>query len=581
MYTVPPVTSMASMQQGRRNTDPLSAIDLPSVIENLPTGLVGYGTQGRGLDPDGWLAQSSAFELMQPMTPAELLVQGKVPVVDHPGFTTELRVLLDGDEVSRTSLGTGWFAVRTPVAAGPTQRHVELQFTAVQRLPAPDIRLVGAYAQRIGFEARPVSQIQSDAVPVALATNAAPVSTLQIEATRSALPAANAGLVSESAPLPRLLTELEQSHEAGVQISAFVAPAAVAGTTTSPDVPTLATPSKAPAPRVPTASALPPHDVEVVASAGRDEVAAGNSPAHAVAAPGNPSSSPLPVLRTPHLPPPPARIFATQTVIGPAAAPLREQLQEMWRHRHLFQALVWRNIRVEFDATRLGSIWAIARPLLFAAVFTFFRNLSGANTYVDIPYVPYIFSGLLLWTYFTDVATNTASAIRSDLGLLTKVYYPRLLTPLVPAVSNLTTLLIGMVPLAGMMLWMGLHPGWMLLLMPVVLLPVVVLALGIGLVVSSLSIEDRDWERVLAYSLTIGLWISPVIYSPEMIPQHVRLFYQLNPVAGPLLAFRAVLFDGVPFPFWQWAYSAVSSCLVLALGLRVFRQTEVRLVDRL
>jgi lipopolysaccharide transport system permease protein len=280
-------------------------------------------------------------------------------------------------------------------------------------------------------------------------------------------------------------------------------------------------------------------------------------------------------------PPPPDRIFSTETVIRPSAIPFTVQLREMWQYRHLFMVLVWRNVRLEFDAMRLGSIWAVSRPLLFAAVFGFFRHLSGANTYVDVPYVPYVYSGLLLWTYFTDAATNAASAVRMDVSLLSKIYYPRLLTPLVPAVSNLVTLIVGMVPLAIIMAWSNVHPGWVILFLPIAILPCVVFALGLGLLVSSLSIEDRDWERVLAFGLTIGLWIAPVIYAPEMIPDGVREIYHLNPMTGALLGFRAVLFNGVPFPTSEWLYSLVSSCAIFALGLRVFRSTELRLVDRL
>ena len=86
---------------------------------------------------------------------------------------------------------------------------------------------------------------------------------------------------------------------------------------------------------------------------------------------------------------------------------------------------------------------------------------------------------------------------------------------------------------------------------------------------------------MLAFGLTIGLWIAPVIYAPEMIPDGIREIYHLNPMSGALLGFRAVLFSGIPFPTWEWAYALASSCVVFALGLRVFRRTELRLVDRL
>ncbi|MCC7369331.1 MAG: ABC transporter permease [Chloroflexi bacterium] len=275
------------------------------------------------------------------------------------------------------------------------------------------------------------------------------------------------------------------------------------------------------------------------------------------------------------------RISTTETVIRPSVVPFNVQLRELWQYRQLFIALIWRNMRIEFDTTRLGSAWATVRPLLFAIVFSMFRNLSGAETRVELPYILHVYSGLLLWTYFTDAATNSASAVRMDVALLSKVYYPRLLTPLVPAVSGLFTMLVGFVPLIAIMIWTGVRPGWQLVLLPIAVIPCLILALGLGMVVSSLSVENRDWERVLAFALTIGLWVSPVIYSPELIPHAVRNTFHLNPMTGSLLAFRAVLFDGIAFPLGDWLYALASSFVILGFGIWVFRRTELALVDRL
>jgi lipopolysaccharide transport system permease protein len=452
-------------------TDHLASQAETETLGDPVAALVSSDLHTSGLDPDGWVADSSSFDVTRPDSPSVLVIGGVVPLIVDRSFTTEARILVDGEEVARATLGVGPFKVRASVPPDRDKWRVEVRFSAVQWLPEPDGRPVAAQVLLLGFEA-PESWIAAETPPL------------------------------ETSELP-------------------------------------ADEDETPPPREKMPTARPP------------------------------------------LPPPPNRIFSSETVIRPSATPFNVQLREMWQYRHLFKALVWRNVRIEFDATRLGSIWAVSRPLLMAAVFGFFRHLSGANTYVDVPYVPYVYSGLLLWTYFTDAATNAASAVRMDVALLSKIYYPRLLTPLVPTVSNLVTLLIGLVPLFIIMAWSNARPGWTIVLLPIVILPCIVLALGLGLLVSALSIEDRDWERVLAFGLTIGLWIAPVIYSPEMIPDGIREIYLLNPMSGALLGFRAVLFDGMPFPTWEWVYSLASSCAVFALGLRVFRSTELRLVDRL
>lgn len=277
----------------------------------------------------------------------------------------------------------------------------------------------------------------------------------------------------------------------------------------------------------------------------------------------------------------PQRVHAVETIIQPASAAMRFSFGELWRYRHLFVALVWRNIRMEFDATRFGAVWACVRPLLYAVVFGLFRNFSGADTRVDIPNLLYIYSGLLLWTYFTESTTISAGAVRSDVSLLTKVYYPRILSPLVPIIANLFSFGVGLIPLVAMMIWYEIRPGWPLLLLPLLLLQCVALALGLGTIVSTLTIEHRDWERFFAYTLTIGLWLSPVIYAPEMIPLRIRDLYHANPMVGLLMGFRATLFDGFPIPVWEWTYSAVCTVVVLIIGVWMFRRTELSLAERL
>jgi lipopolysaccharide transport system permease protein len=288
--------------------------------------------------------------------------------------------------------------------------------------------------------------------------------------------------------------------------------------------------------------------------------------------------TPVSVDRPGSLPPPRDE---SVTEIRPAGPGFCVVLAELWQFRHLFTALVWRNVRVEFDATRLGSAWAIARPILFTLVFVLFRGFSGANTYVDLPYALYVFSGLVLWMYFLDAATSSAGAIRLDSALLTKVYYPRLLTPLVPVVASLISIIIALVPLIAMMIWFGVRPGWEIILLPIVLIQAVALALGVGTLVSAISIENRDWERALAFLLSLGLWLSPVIYAPDMIPGVLRGLYHLNPMVGLLLAFRAALFDTFPLALGDWLYSLGCSVAILALGIWAFRRTEANLADRL
>lgn len=270
-----------------------------------------------------------------------------------------------------------------------------------------------------------------------------------------------------------------------------------------------------------------------------------------------------------------------EVVIRPVSELLRFDLREYYRYRHMLGTLVWRNVRLKFNEMYFGAAWVCVRPLLYMAVFSAFQKLSSANTHVAIPYPLYIYSGLVFWYYFLEATTATAGCVRADAQLLTKVYYPRLITPMVPVIASLLELGVAIGPMLVMMAWYGVGATWRIVLLPVVVLQVMALSLGIGMLVASVNLESRDWDRVLQFGLYLALFVSPVLYAPAMIPQGARPVYFLNPVAGALLAFRGCFFGEVEFPTWQWAYSIVSSAAVFWLGVRCFRKAETMFADRL
>jgi lipopolysaccharide transport system permease protein len=254
---------------------------------------------------------------------------------------------------------------------------------------------------------------------------------------------------------------------------------------------------------------------------------------------------------------------------------------EYYRYRHMLMSLVRRDIKSQFEEMHFGIVWAILRPLSVAIVFTLFKKFSGANTYVNAPYLMFIYSGLIFWYYFTDATMQTAGSVRKDAAIITKIYFPRLITPMVPILSNLTGLGIATVPLLMMMVWHQSLPGWTILMLPAVLLQCMVLVFGIGTLFAALTINNRDLEQFLSFMMYIGLFVSCVFFVPEMVPDWARPVLLINPMNGTLLALRACLFEGFAFPMLLWAYSLIISILVVLVGGLAFRRAEATLVDKL
>ena len=270
-----------------------------------------------------------------------------------------------------------------------------------------------------------------------------------------------------------------------------------------------------------------------------------------------------------------------EIVIRPPGAFAHLDLGELWRYRGTLWRKVAQKIRIQYDDMWLGLFWAVARPLIMVVVFWAFRDLSQAQTGVHIPYVLYVYSGLVAWFYFTEVSTSVAMSLFRDAGLIQKVYFPRLISPLSQLLGETYTLALASIPLIIMMVSFGEYPGWNLLLLPAVLVQLMLLALGVGTVFSSLILVSRDWERVLQVSLSFGLWVSPVIYSLAMIPKRYAAIYLANPLSGSLLALRATLFDSLEFPWGAWAYAFVFSVALAGIGLVLFQRSERNLADRL
>lgn len=254
---------------------------------------------------------------------------------------------------------------------------------------------------------------------------------------------------------------------------------------------------------------------------------------------------------------------------------------ELVKYRQLVRSMAWRRVRSRFNNLYLGVFWASARPLLMTFVFVFIKNVSEAKMGGGVPYAAYVFSGLVMWFYLAGSINQTALALERDAGLVQKVYFPRLVSPVAPMIANLIEIAIGALIVLAMMFYYDLWPGWRILLLPLVLVQTMAMILGIGLVFAALNLVSRDWHQLLGLILYIGLFMSPVLYGPERIPEAARGLYYLNPAAGTLMALRSCLFEPMPFPAGQWAYSIAFSLAVLLLGLLMFRRVEHRLLDQL
>jgi lipopolysaccharide transport system permease protein len=250
---------------------------------------------------------------------------------------------------------------------------------------------------------------------------------------------------------------------------------------------------------------------------------------------------------------------------GPST-PLPQLLREVWRARRLLIVLAKKDFYVRYRRTSLGVLWAVGLPVLQAAVLTVvFSHVVRADRLAGhgVSYPVFLYAGLVPWTFIAAVLPGASTAIVDNLGLVTKVYFPRLLTVLLVTLSGLVPLLTGVVILLGLTATLG--PGLgleVLWLVPATVL-VAALVLAFGAALSALHVYSRDVRYVVQAVMTVGFYVTPVIYPLQAAPHGLRTVLALVPSAGPVELFRAATVGSDT----GWQLAVLSSVVwVLAVG---------------
>jgi lipopolysaccharide transport system permease protein len=254
-------------------------------------------------------------------------------------------------------------------------------------------------------------------------------------------------------------------------------------------------------------------------------------------------------------------------------------LRELWDYRELAHFLVWRDLKVRYKQTALGIGWAVVQPLVTVVIFSVIFGRLADLPSDSVPYPVFTLSALLPWQLFSAAFTGAGASVVGSANLITKVYFPRLIVPIAAVLAPLADFLVWTGLLAVVMAWYGIAPTWNIVWLPLLTLAAVGLALGVGLWVAALNVRYRDVRYLLPFALQAWLWVSPVAYSLELVPERWKAVYGLNPLVGVIQGFRWALL-GSEAPGAALLLPATLITLVLVLGgLFYFRRTEDHFAD--
>jgi len=254
-------------------------------------------------------------------------------------------------------------------------------------------------------------------------------------------------------------------------------------------------------------------------------------------------------------------------------------LREFWTYRELFLFLVWKDVKVRYKQTLLGASWAVIQPFFSMLVFSlFFGKLAGMPS-DGVPYPVFAYAALVPWTYFSTALQFSGNSLVANSNLVSKVYFPRVALPASAALAGLVDFTIASVVLGGIMLYYRIAPSWELMFWPVLVLPVMLLVLGVGMILSALNVKYRDVKYAIPFAMQIWLFLTPIIYPASIVPERFRPLAALNPLTGLIDAFRAALLPNRAIDWASVGFSVVVILVVLILGATYFRNSERQFAD--
>ncbi|MBQ8524636.1 MAG: ABC transporter permease [Clostridia bacterium] len=281
-----------------------------------------------------------------------------------------------------------------------------------------------------------------------------------------------------------------------------------------------------------------------------------------------------------------------KTVIDPKKRRININFKEIWEYRDLIVLFVKRDFVSKYKQTVLGPAWAVIQPLLTTVVFSIiFGSLAGLTT-VDVvgqnlmmPAFLFYMIGTVTWSYFNSTVSATSNTFIANRGIMGKVYYPRIVTPISTALSNLISWGIQIAMFCVIALVFSLlgiaeiHLSAYIFMLPLLVIQLIMLSTGIGIIISSLTTKYRDLAMLVGFGLHLWQYLTPIPYGLAMIPEKYMWLYMLNPVTPIVTTMRYAFFGSGYFDLGYYCLSVCVTLVVFFVGLCMFNKIEKTFMD--
>ena len=274
------------------------------------------------------------------------------------------------------------------------------------------------------------------------------------------------------------------------------------------------------------------------------------------------------------------------TVIRPKTGWFDINFRELWQYRDLVVMFVKRNFTVLYKQTVLGPAWILLNPLITTVIFNIvFNNIAGIST-DGVPSFLFYMAGNTVWTFFATCINNTANTFVANSQVFGKVYFPRLTMPLSQVLTSFLNFLIQFAMFLVFWIYFavtgtGIHFTLWALYLPVLVVQVMLLGLGVGIIVSSLTTKYRDLAIAVGFGVQLWMYASPVVYPMSSLGNQpiLRTIMSLNPMTAPIEVFRMATLGTGTVNVGSLIYSLVFTLAALALGVILFSRVEKTFMD--
>ena len=279
------------------------------------------------------------------------------------------------------------------------------------------------------------------------------------------------------------------------------------------------------------------------------------------------------------------------TVIKPRNKLLEVNLKEIWDYRDLLTLFVKRDIITSYKQTILGPLWWIIQPLMTVVMYmVVFGGIAGIPT-EGVPQPLFYLGGVCMWQYFSDCLTKTSNTFVNNAGIFGKVYFPRMIMPIENVISNLVRFgiqlgLFAVVYIIYAITGSAACPNWYLLLFPLLVVMLAGLALGFGIIISSMTTKYRDLQILFSFIVSLWMYATPIVYPLSQVKGKIVAGFDLynimllNPVTPIIETFKHGALGTGMFVGWGWlAYSFVFMMVLIALGVIIFNKVQRTFMD--